>query len=395
MGLQGWPLSEVAELGIKAQKAGPRYKRSELACWLAVSRYPGLGPRKFEALLQKEGSLADCFSGDLPKPAFVQWCEEQGIPAIEIDWKKIEAEIRWAENPNCHIVTLIDANYPTHLKQISAPPPILYVQGNIAALSFPQIAQVGSRHPSVQGRENAYRFAFELCQQGFTVTSGLAIGIDGASHQGAIAAEGTTVAVLGSGLDQIYPNKHLALAQSITENGALVTEFPLGTLPRAENFPRRNRIISGLSLGVLVVEAALKSGSLITANYALDQGREVFALPGSIQNPLAKGCNQLIRQGAKCVETVAHILEELPMPTSISTYQKQGDLFIAQPWFSKEEVATSLQPILDSIDTCTSVDTIVARTGLTPEELCSMLLELELKGAIVSVPGGYSRAEGP
>ncbi len=382
----------MAEFITEANKALHRQKKSELAYWLAVYRCPGMGPRKFEALLNKEGALANCFSGEIPRPAFLHWCEAQGIPPFEIDWKRVEAELRWAEHPNCHIVTLIDPHYPTHLKQISAPPPILYVQGNIAALSFPQLAMVGSRHPSVQGRENAYRFAHELCQQGFTVTSGLALGIDGASHQGALAAEGTTLAVLGSGLDQIYPAKHLPLAQMISENGALISEFPLGTSPRAENFPRRNRIISGLSLGVLVVEAAVKSGSLITANYALEQGREVFALPGSIQNPLAKGCNQLIRQGAKCVETVAHILEELPMPTSASAYQKQGDLFLTPSWHPpKGDIAPSLQHFLSFVDReSTPIDLIVERSGLTPEEVCSMLLELELQGVIHSVPGGYS-----
>ena len=201
-------------------------------------------------------------------------------------------------------MTLHDARYPELLKQIADPPSILFVQGDVSLLAKWQIALVGSRNPSASGRDTAYEFSRYLAQDGITINSGLAMGIDAASHQGALAAGGKTIAVIGTGLDRVYPAKHRELAHEIASTGAIVSEFALGTSPRAENFPRRNRIISGLSLGTVVVEAAVKSGSLITARMAMEQGREVFAIPGSIHNPLARGCHQLIRQGAKLVENI-------------------------------------------------------------------------------------------
>ena len=222
------------------------------------------------------------------------------------------ADIKWlAEAGNHAIVTLDDPQYPDLLRQIDSPPPVLFIQGDIALLQDPQLAMVGSRNPTQGGKNNAYEFAKFLSANGITITSGLALGIDGYSHKGALDAQAPTIAVTATGLDRVYPAKHRSLAHAISEYGAIVSEHTIGTPVRAQNFPRRNRIISGLSVGTLVIEAAIKSGSLITARYASEQGREVFAIPGSIHNPLARGCHQLIRQGAKLVETAGHILEEI------------------------------------------------------------------------------------
>ncbi|MBN9289270.1 MAG: DNA protecting protein DprA [Gammaproteobacteria bacterium 39-13] len=365
----------------------------EIASWLAVRRCPGIGPRKFAALLEQTKSLSDCFSGGALRPDFDKWCKHHGISAFVPDWKGVESDLKWSEEEQNHIVTINDQAYPELLRQIETAPPILFVCGKINALHYRQLAIVGSRHPSALGRENAYHFASVLSQHGWAITSGLALGIDACSHEGTLAALGITIAVLGSGLNQIYPAKHKALAQQITEKGALVSEFPIGTPPLPSNFPQRNRLISGLSWGVLVVESALKSGSLITANYALDQGREVFALPGSIHNPMARGCHQLIRQGAKCVESIEHIMEEFPMLATKGCETKQQDFASAIRSKPKKELrpSTSLPLLAHVSEVCTPIDLIVDRSGLTVEEVSSILLELELQGVVACVPGGYIR----
>jgi len=227
------------------------------------------------------------------------------------DARHVANELAWLAHDHAHLVTIGDINYPSLLREISDPPPLLYVRGDPMMLSRPQIAMTGSRNPTPAGCENARAFAAALCEAGLVVTSGLALGIDACAHRAVLAACGQTVAVVGTGLDRVYPSQHLSLAHEIARDGALVSEFPLGSAPRREHFPRRNRVISGLSLGVLVVEAALQSGSLITARLSAEQGREVFAIPGSIHSPLARGCHALIRQGAKLVENAADILEEL------------------------------------------------------------------------------------
>jgi len=354
----------------------------ELACWLALYRYEGIGPRRFSALLLQEQSLSNCFYLEKLRPSFIQWCEAQKVKISDPDWRGVEKDLAWAAQPDCHILTWQDTHYPAHLKDIAAAPPLLFVKGNVSALSTFQIAIVGSRHPTRQGKENAYRFAYELAAQTVSVTSGLALGIDGESHRGALAAKGITIAVLGNSLDHIYPPRHVGLADEIlSQKGAVISEFPLDTPPKAMHFPRRNRLISGLSKGVVVVEAALKSGSLITARYALEQGRDVFALPGSIQNPLTKGTHWLIREGAKCTESIEHILEEFGRAP-----EKEKPQSAPLPSASK----LSSHPVLSFIDAfCTSVDEIIAKTGLTAEKLSSILLELELQGRIAAVPGGY------
>ena len=355
---------------------------SELGCWLVMHRYVGLGPSRLASLLaylhQQAKCLSDCFNGTIPTQEFIRWGEKHKVDVSAPNWKGVEKDLAFSRQPNTHIITSQDSSYPQHLKEIPGAPSVLFVKGNLEVLQLPQLAIVGSRVPTQQGRENAFEFAYACAQKGFVITSGLALGIDAASHEGAISAKGLTIGVLGSGLDKLYPAANRALAKRICETGALVSEFSMGVLPSPKHFPRRNRIISGLSLGVLVVESTLKSGSLITANYALEQGREVFAIPGSIHNPLSKGCNQLIRQGAKCVESVVHILEELP---TIKGNLDKTSMHAA--------ILNSIEKPIDKA--CTTLDTIVSMTGLTPQALSPMLLELEIEGKVASVPGGYVR----
>ena len=280
--------------------------------------------------------------------------------------------------------------YPPLLKEIASPPKLLYVKGKLETLIKPQLAIVGSRHPSVQGVELAYKFAKHLASLGFVITSGLALGVDAAGHRGALAMPGgQTVAVFGCGIDVIYPAAHKELATEIIDNGAIISEFPPGIPPKGSNFPRRNRIISGLSLGVLVVEAAYKSGSLITARMATDEGREVFAIPGAINNTNSKGCNYLIRQGAKLVETVDDILEEFE--GLLKTKRKVSGDLQKQP-IAKPPLDDNCAKLLSCIDfAATPVDIVISRSKLMAEEVGNILAQLELDGYITSVPGGYTR----
>jgi DNA processing protein len=264
---------------------------------------------------------------------------------------------------------------------------VLYVRGAVSALSSPQLAMVGSRNPTASGRRTAAEFAAFFARAGLTITSGLALGVDGASHDGALAAGGRTVAVLGSGLDEVYPPEHRALAALIATRGALVSEFPPGTRPLPPNFPRRNRIISGLSLGTLVVEAARRSGSLITARLAGEHGREVFAIPGSIHNPLSRGCHALIREGAKLVETAADVLSELKLP-----FMNQGLAELEESSAGPSAPAATLDKdykiLLDALGfEPASADVLVERTGFPSQSVASMLLILELEGRIALQTG--------
>lgn len=284
---------------------------TDLKYWLALLRAPTVGASTFLKLLDKFPTLSELFAIKNKKHLRKFLSEEALAYLAHPDWKNIEAELTWGTESHHHLITLQDPNYPAYLKTISDPPPVLYVKGQVDALHATQIAIVGSRKSSFMGKEHAFQFAYQLAQNQIAITSGLAKGIDSFGHQGALNAGGQTIAVLGSGIWDIYPKEHQALAEKMTEKGAIISEFPLKTAPLAKHFPQRNRIISGLSRGVLVVEAALKSGSLVTARLANEQGREVFAIPGSIQNPLSKGCHYLIRQGAKLVENIQDILEEL------------------------------------------------------------------------------------
>ena len=285
----------------------------------------------------------------------------------------------WLDDPANHIITLGDPDYPAQLLQLPDPPLLLYVRGNTELLRRPMLAIVGSRNATPQGVANAEAFARILSEAGLTVISGLALGIDAAAHRGALSAVARSVAVVGTGADVVYPAHNRGLANDLAARGALVSEFALGTPPLAANFPRRNRLISGLALGCLVVEAAAQSGSLITARLAAEQGREVFAIPGSIHSPLAKGCHALIKQGAKLVESAQDILEELRWrPPAQSPRLPQGS--IADP-----RARRVLEVLGD--DPCER-DVLAARAGLTAAELSSLLTQLELDGMVASLPGG-------
>jgi DNA processing protein len=288
----------------------------------------------------------------------------------------------WLEAPGHHILTLADDNYPRQLLEISDPPALLYVSGRADLLSRPSLAMVGSRHASAQGAANAERFARAFSDAGLVVVSGLALGIDAAAHRGALGGASGTVAVLGTGADIVYPAHNRALAREIAARGALVSEFPLGTQPLPAHFPRRNRLISGLALGCLVVEAAADSGSLITARLATEQGREVFAIPGSIHSPLARGCHALIKQGAKLVEGARDVLEELQLPAP------------APATAAAAAPADALaQRVLAALghDPC-AADVLAARCGLGAAELGAVLTKLELEGCITALSGGlYQR----
>lgn len=362
-----------------------------LRAWLILAHAPGVGPRSVDRLIERFGDPVRVLAAGRSE------LEAAGLkPAVAdavLDPREaaVDATMEWAEQEGAHILARDDPRYPTLLAQSSGAPILLYLRGDPGALSDPILAMVGSRNPTPAGRETTRAFASHLAACGLTIASGLAIGIDGAAHEGALE-RGRTVAVLGTGPDRVYPAVHHDLAQRIAGNGALVTEYPPGSTAVGRNFPRRNRIISGLSLGTLVTEAALKSGSLITARYAVEQGREVFAIPGSIHNPLARGCHALIRDGAKLVETAADILEELaPLLGSFTAVA-------AQRGGSAGDGARSPDPeyrrLLDALghDPLTQ-DELIRRTGLSAESIASMLLLLELEGYVSSWPGGrYCRS---
>lgn len=355
---------------------------------LALLRAPGIGSVRFARLIDHFGSAAAAFTAgraeletlDLPNPAL----NYLAAP----DWRLVELDLAWlAQSDRHHLLSLDDPRYPTLLRHIPYPPPLLFVCGDPDCLRLPQLAIVGSRNPTPLGRETAHLFAAHLAGSGMVVTSGLAFGIDAAAHQGALSSTGgLTVAVMGTGLDRVYPAKHRALAHAIAERGALVSELPAGTAVTAENFPRRNRLISGLALGVLVVEAATRSGSLITARLANEQGREVFAIPGSIHNPLAKGCHVLIRQGAKLVETADDILEELG---SLAAAGNAGAVSTLVTPSVVDDLDPDYRQLLTAIGSePAGIDDLVDRCGLTVEAVSSMLLIMELEGYVAVVPGG-------
>ena len=300
----------------------------------------------------------------------------------------VEKDRRWLAGGRRHLVTWGSPDYPPLLASIPDAPLVLYVEGEVGTLSLPQLAMVGSRNPTALGRDTAAQFARHLAGAGFTITSGLALGIDAASHRGALQAGGRTLAVLGCGLDTIYPRGNEELAALVAGSGALVSDLPTGTRPLRHHFPRRNRIISGLSVGTLVVEAALQSGSLITARLAAEQGREVFAIPGSIHNPMSRGCHRLIRQGAKLVETVEDIVTELgPLLLRL------GGVVHAEAADAKEVFGAVLDKdqeiLLDALGFAPAgIDTLVARTGYAADAVASMLLVLELEGRVAQQHDG-------
>lgn len=365
---------------------------SKLNLWLALSLVPGIGPIQFARIKERFPDLNQVFAANERQLRAWEF-PERIIPAIlNPEQHKIDLHLRWAEAEENHILCLDDAHYPALLKQIYAPPPLLFIKGKLDCLQCPQIAMVGSRNPSHSGRENAFHFARELAQHGWGVTSGLALGIDAASHEGALSVNGHCVAVMGTGLDKIYPARHQSLASAILRGeGAWVSEFPLGTQIKPENFPRRNRIISGLSVGVFVVEAALHSGSLITAQYGLEQGREVYAMPGSIHNPLAKGCHYLLKQGAKLVETVSDLVEEIHLKsnTYIENKCSHEHTVLSENDQDLDADARSLLKWIDFVPA--SFDTLVIRSCFLPQKVSYLLSRLELQGYILKEGMSYVR----
>lgn len=353
---------------------------SEAVLWICLSQIHGLGTRGLLSLLEAIGTPTQIYAAnhsellELTSPAIADAISNG--PNLDA----ANATLQWLEQADNHLITLDDARYPQALLQIADPPPLLYAKGHVHWLNTPAIAVVGSRNASPQGEKNADDFSQVLARQGYTVVSGMALGIDGAAHRGALKHNGATIAVVGTGLDIVYPSRHRVLAHQIVQRGLIVSEFALGTPSRPQNFPRRNRIISGLAQGCLVVEANLQSGSLISARLAAEQGREVFAIPGSIHSPMSKGCHQLIKQGAKLVDSIQDILEELGMPISAP---------IAETESAKVEQSTLLTSM--GYDPVT-METLVERSGLTSEQLSAMLLMLELENKVSSLPGGrYQR----
>jgi DNA processing protein len=349
----------------------------ELRAWLWLSLIPGLGAATFRKLLAEFGGPEDILAAG--PAALRRFLPETLAGAVRAGPgpERIDEALRWLDDPANGVSTLADESYPAALLEITDPPPLLYIKGSPRLLNHAALAVVGSRNATAQGAENARAFAHELSDAGFTIVSGLALGIDTEAHRGGLAGASSSVAVVGTGLDVVYPARNRALAHELAAAGAIVSEFPLGTPPLPVNFPRRNRLISGLSRGCLVVEAALKSGSLITARYALEQGREVLAIPGSIHSTLSKGCHRLIKQGAKLVESSADVLEELglaaPMPVSAAAPA-------APPEYRDFLETLGFDPV--------DLETLCERGGLTPETASAMLLTLELEGLVGRLPGG-------
>ena len=350
----------------------------DVRSWLWLALVPGLGPASFRLLLSTFGLPSavlaagmDSLARVVPRPL-----AERVVAGPPRD--VLERTLAWLSIERHSVVTLADEAYPAQLLEIADPPPMLYTVGDVSQLARASLAMVGSRNATPQGLANAQAFAKRLSDAGYAIISGLALGIDAACHRGALAGASSTIAVLGTGVDNIYPRANAALAAEIAARGVLVSELPLGAPPLREHFPRRNRIISGLTQGCLVVEAAISSGSLITARVAADQGRDVFAIPGSIHSPVSRGCHWLIKQGAKLVESADDVLSELGAPVRPTVEPK----ILAPESGLLQHVGYEACPL----------DTLIERSGLTPAAVSAMLLQLELEGRVGSLPGGlYQR----
>ncbi|ARG96481.1 DNA-processing protein DprA [Legionella micdadei] len=348
---------------------------------LALNRIQQIGPRTILKLLTYWPKLEEMFRLTSEQLQTAGLTPQLAESICQFDFSEVDVDLRWEEETNHHLLTWDDPNYPLLLKEIHDPPPVLYLQGNASSLHQASIAIVGSRKPSITGAETAKRFSFELALSQLTVISGLALGIDAQAHQGCIEANGLTIAILGTGIDCVYPRQHGQLAQKICEKGLLVSEFPLKVGPKAGHFPRRNRIISGLALATLVVEATIRSGSLITARLALEQNRDVLAIPGSIYNPQARGCHHLLQQGAKLVTSSQEVIEELGLDNLVI---KQSN--------TTQSLARDNKNLVKCIGfEITTVDQIVRRSSLSVEEVACGLATLEIQGIIKAVPGGYMR----
>jgi len=359
-----------------------------LASWLQLTLTPGLGGTAIRAMLRQYGLPHLVLARKASElaahaaPSVLEALRSEGVR------RAVEAALAWLEQPRNALVTLADASYPRLLLEIPDPPPVLYARGRLELLQRPALAVVGSRNATAQGTANAEAFAKALSDSGLTIVSGLALGIDAAAHRGGLAGTGSTIAVLGTGIDVVYPRSNETLAGQITDRGLLLSEFPLGTGALASNFPRRNRLISGLAQGCLVVEAALASGSLITARLAAEQGREVFAVPGSIHSPVAKGCHALIKSGAKLVESADDVLAEL------GGFRASGFASTVQPGSGASEGGDNTGLLQHMGHDPVDIDALCVRAGLSAEQVSSELLRLELAGRVAALPGGlFQRLE--
>ena len=356
-----------------------------LANWLRLTLAPGIGSETQRRLLADFGLPDHIFAASAATLGRTVPLQQAERLLSHDSGNQIAMALAWAAEPGNCILTLADAAYPQRLLDTPDPPTVLFVKGRTDLLNAPALAIVGSRNATPQGEANAEAFAAALADAGLTVVSGMALGIDAAAHRGGLRGSSSTIAVIGTGIDRVYPARNQALARDIAAKGAIVSEFPLGTPALKENFPRRNRIISGLAQGCLVVEAAERSGSLITARLAGEQGRDVFAIPGSIHSPLSKGCHKLIKQGAKLVDDARDILEELGLAAAA------GKAATAAPALTAEAAS-----LLDSIGfDPADIDTLALRSGLTAERLYAILLQMELDGRIASLPGGRFQRIGP
>lgn len=358
----------------------------ELTAWIRLSLTPGLGDQGLRRLLSAFGLPRQVLAagrGALSKFVSAEIAERLHSDA---DSAAVQSALEWVGRDGHAILTLADEDYPQALLEISDPPALLYLRGRRDLVRGACLAVVGSRNATPQGVANAEQFSRAFSLAGLTIVSGLALGIDAAAHRGGLSGAGSTIAVVGTGADLLYPPRNRELGERIAREGLILSEFPLGTPPHAHNFPRRNRVIAGLARGCLVVEAALSSGSLITARLAAEQGREVFAIPGSIHSPLTKGCHALIKQGAKLVESAQDVLEELGMQGVAAASPASTAALIV----SANPAAAGLLAQLGH-DPCT-INSLCARTGLTADVVSAMLLQLELDGEVASLPGGlYQR----
>lgn len=346
--------------------------------WLRLTLIPGLGGETQRKLLSAFGLPSAAFKASRSALVAVIGDKRTDLLLGTDNRAAVAQALAWCDKPEHRLLTLADDSYPQSLLQIPDPPTVIYVRGRLDLLNCPACAIVGSRNPTPQGARNAERFAAALADAGLTITSGLALGIDAAAHRGALGRAGSTVAFIGTGIDRVYPASNQKLALDIAAEGTIVSEFPLGTPPVAANFPRRNRLISGFSRGVLVVEATTESGSLITARLAAEQGREVFAIPGSIHSPQSRGCHKLIKQGAKLVETAQDVLDEIQWTNSPPKTPEEAQ--------APAPAGKLLQAM--GFEACT-LDELIQRSGLTADVVSVMLLHLELDGRVATLPGGH------
>lgn len=356
----------------------------ELEAWVALSLIEGVGPAHSAKLLLAFGTPDEVLGASERSLAAVVPATVARAVRTGASGERLLATAKWLEDESNRVITLADAEYPKALLQITDPPPVLYLKGRADLLNSEAFAVVGSRNSTKQGNVHAEAFARTLSDAGLTIVSGLALGVDAAAHRGGLAGRSSSVAVVGTGLDIVYPARNRELAHALAAEGAIVSEFAVGTPPLPENFPRRNRLISGLSRGCLVVEAALSSGSLITARFANEQGKEVFAMPGSVNSPLSKGCHSLIKQGAKLVESAADILEELKLPAPQSTRE-------ARPGPTDPIGQRVLEEL--GFDPC-DIDTLARRSGASAQVLAALLTQWEIEGLVEALPGGrYQRVQ--